>query len=256
MRILAQKLAALLLGVGLVFAGLEMGGAGSGVPRAQAADPTRFWAEGEMPQYPAMEFPLGEGMAVNGVPVRISYFQARSSVEEVRDFYVKALEDRGLVPTVDRGAQEGWTVTALAEDGRSQIVVAILSQSRGRALVFPSIVPLDAKPGPEATAAFTRGLPFGPGAAGVMVVSAKDKPGEAIVTYQEPQQSALAVAGRIRDELGKTGWTLEKFDRGQEDGIVRHVVEATRGAARRVFAVTPWPGQAVGAAVTVQVTAE
>ncbi len=254
-RILAQRVAALLLGLGLVFAGLEMGSSGTGVPRAQAADPVRFWAEGEMPQYPAMEFPLGDGLAVNGVPVRISYYQAKSTVEEVRDFYLQAFEARGLVPIAEPGVQQGWTVTALAEDGRSEIVVPILSQGRGRALVFPSIVPLGSRPSPEATAAFTRDLPLGPGAMGLMVVSAKDKPGEAIVTYQEPTEAALAVAGRIRDELGRAGWTLERFEQARPDGIVRHVVEATRGGARRQFAITPWPGQAVGAAVAVQVSA-
>ena len=252
--VFARRVAAVLLGLGLVLGGLEMGS--SGVPRAEAATPPPFWAEGEMPQYPAMEFPLGEGMSLNGVPVRISYFVAKTNVEEVRDFYLQALEERGLTAWAEPGIEDGWTVTALVEDGRSEIVIAILGHSGGQVLVFPSIVPIDSKPSPEAAAAFARDLPLGPSAMGMMVVSAKDKPRDAVVTYQEPQEPALAVAGRIRDELGRAGWSLHRFDTTKQEGFVGHVVDATKGEVRKQFTVTPWPGQAVGAAVAVVISAE
>ena len=240
-----RQAAAVILGVGLVFGGIEMGS--SGVPRAQAEPPASYWAQDEMPQYPGMEFPLGSGLAVNGLPVRVSYFEAKARPEEVRDFYVRELEGRGLEVSVKYGVAHGWDVTALSEDGRSEIAIAIMESGKKKVLVFPSIVPLDARP--DSVESMTDLLPLSSKAVGVMVVTAKDKAGEAVVTYQEPLETTPKTAGYIRDEMGRRGWSLKSFEQGPESTIL---VEVQKGGRTLHFTVVPWMGRADGSAITVQ----
>ncbi|MGC4116616.1 MAG: hypothetical protein QM765_19005 [Myxococcales bacterium] len=242
-----REAAAVLLGVGLVFGGIEMGANSSGVPQAKAQEaPRAFWVQGEMPAYPGMEYPLGDGLAVNGMPVRVSYFEAKATPEDVRDFYVRELEARGLEVGVKFGAAQGFDVSALSEDGRSEIAIAIMrSGSKGKVLVFPSIIPLDTQP--DSVESLTAELPLPKNVVGLMVVTAKDKEGEAVATYQVPLEGPLATAANIRDELGRRGWTLQKFEKAQDGGTV---VEVSKGAKKIHFTVLPWPVKQEGAGVT------
>ncbi|HEY3449155.1 MAG TPA: hypothetical protein VGK67_22550 [Myxococcales bacterium] len=242
-----RQTAAVLLGVGLVFGGVEMGSGGSGLPRAQAqAVPAAFWAPGEMPAYPGMEYPLGDGLAVNGLPLRVSYFEAKATPEDVRDFYVRELEGRGLEVGVKYGVAHGFDVTALSEDGRAEIAVAImLSGTKGKVLVFPSIIPLDARP--DSVEGLTGELPLPKTVVGLMVVTAKDKQGEAVATYQVPLESPQATAANVRDEMGRRGWSLKQFEKAPDGGTVIEVSKETR---RIHFTVLPWPVRQQGAGVT------
>jgi len=243
---LGRKLGALLLAAGLVGGALAAGAGGEGM--AQAAAPSRYWTPEEMPEYPGgLEFPLGNGMALNGVALRVSYFEAKASPDRIRDFYVTELEHRGLLPQARPGAGRGWTVTALTEDASAQVVVAILERGRAGSWVFPSIVPLDADPAP--TDVKSR-LPASEHAAAILETTSADAPRESVVTYQEPRQSAVDCASHIRSEMARRGFEVSVVETTAGE-LLSQVIEATHDSQHARFTVTGWPRAKVGAAVTV-----
>jgi hypothetical protein len=241
------------VGAALVLFGVEVGS--PSVPEARAASPLRYWNDGEMPGFPGgMEYPLGEGMAVNGVPLRMTYFEVRVDPDQLRRHYVEALEARGLVVHVTPGAGGGWTVTALSEDGRSEIVVAIMGQGAKRSLVFPSIVPLLGSPSSSESQKLLDDLPLSPAAMGALTVTSSDRPGEAVITYQEPSQLAGATATFIRDEMGRRGWRLAEFV-GPGPKHPGWTIDGGHAGQYARFQVMPWPASDVGATVAVQLAA-
>lgn len=245
-RRLLRGSAIFLLAVGLVWGGLEAGSGGEA--SAVASPPAPYWAPGEMPEYPGgLEYPLGDGIAVNGVPMRITHFEVKANPERVRDFYVDELERRGLFPSVLPGAGRGWTVSALSEDASSQIVVSILEDGRDRARVLPSIVSLGSV-APEKSP-FEAELPKSENAAGVMETTSRDRPGEATLTYQEPSVPAPATAAHIRAEMVKRGWHLSE-NAANPGPSGSEVIETTRDRMRARFTVTPWTRSSTGAVVT------
>jgi hypothetical protein len=245
-----RSLAILLLALGLVAGALAAGG---DEPQAQAVAPVRYWAPGEMPEYPGgLEYPLGEGMAVNGVEMRISYYEARADADQVRDFYVGEFEHRGLTPRVSPGVGKGWTVSALTEDATAEAVVAILQTGRARSLVLPSIVPLDSAQAEPRVA--PGDLPKSDQAAGVLETTSGDRPGEAVVTWQEPMAPARESAELIRDKMVGRGWQLAEFAT-PVGGMKSFVVEVRRAGELVRFTVSPWPRSTIGAAVTAHFSA-
>jgi len=243
--------AVVLLTLGVLAAGLQ-GGADGPAP-AQAAPPGRYWAPGEMPEFAgALEYPLGDGMAVNGVEMRISYYEARAEPEQLRDFYVEKFMEAGYLPQVTEGVSRGWSVSAPAADGRAQALVAILRTGPNRSLVLPSIVPLN--PVPTARQLGREELPTSESAVGIMQTSSRDRPGDFVVTWQEPLQSAREAAGAIRDRMVASGWTLAEFAQPplKHQG---HLLELTQAGRKASLTVAAWPGSQVGAAVTAHFSA-
>ncbi len=238
------------LGLALVALGVQAGA--PDVPKAVAASRPPLWAEGEMPEYPgALEYPLGDGMAVNGVPIRLSYLQAKVDSETLREHYLRALIQRGLAPHASPGMGGGWTVTAMTEDGRAEIVIAILGKGPRESLVFPAMVPFGTSA--DAGRGVLDDLPLSPAATAAWTVTSNDKPGEAVVTYQEPDRPAGATAAFIRDELGRRGFELVEF-RAPAGGRAEWTVEGRRGARRARLGVAAWPRAELGATVTAQVS--
>lgn len=238
-------------GASLVYLGVEAGN--TSVPEARAAAPAAYWSEGEMPGFPGgLEYPLGEGMAVNGVPLRMSYFEAKVDAETLRQHYADALEARGLEVHVMPGVGGGWNVTAISEDGRSEIVVAILGQGPKMSLVFPSIVPLGATASDAQE--LLDDLPLSPAATGALTVTSSDRPGEAIITYHEPNEPAGATATFIRDDMGRRGWELREFSR-PGDKRPQWIVEGRHAGRQGRFGIMPWPKSDTGATITVELSA-
>jgi len=245
-----RRFVPVLLGLGLVVGGLELG---SGPAPAQAATPKRYWAPGELPEFPGgLEYPLGDGLAVNGIPLRISYFEAPADAASVRDFYVDALERRDLVTRTRLGVENGWTVSALSEDGLSEIVVAIMGRGHNRSLVFPSIIPLGVRADDQDVSKETV---LTPTSIGLLRVSAADRPGESVYTYQEPNEPAYNAAIRIRDELGRRGWSLARFSPPEPGSSTKSwILEVQRDGRRVRHTLTDWSGASPGSAITVELS--
>jgi hypothetical protein len=188
-------------------------------------------------------------MAVNGIPLRISYFEAKADAASVRDFYVTELERRDLVTTVQPGVDHGWTVAALGEDGRTEIVIAIMERGHNRSLVFPSIIPLGAR---AEDVDLTKELALTDSSLGLLRVSSAERQGESILTYQEPNEAAAHAAARIRDEMGKRGWTLARFSQ-PGPGERSWIVEVHQDGRRVRSTVSDWGGASAGSAITVEI---
>ncbi len=246
---LMRALGAAAVGTGLVVAGVELGSSGVQAAQAEPEPTALYYPDGLMPEYPSsLEFPMGEGLGVNGVPVRVSHFETKDSPERVRDFYLQELARKRLLPQV-QGSANSYVVSALAESGRSQIVVAIQSQKSGHTFVFPSLIPVDGPVEPQpASAGLAQELAMSPEAVGVMVVTAKDAGGARVITYHEPALSMAAATRHIRDELKRRGWSVAEYAE-QVGDTGSGVVEATSGGTRARYTVSAMPAIRAGSTV-------
>lgn len=241
-----RAFAAVLLGLGVVAGALDMGALPSEFPLAVAAPPApRHYSEGEMPEYPgSFEFPIGEGLAMNGVPLRISHFSTGDAAERVRDYYLGEFKRFGLEPQAGKAEDGTVNVSAVARDGLTQYAVAIAPRSKG-CEVFPSAVPIDAElqgTVPDAD------VPLSPTSVGLMRVTSKSERG-GTVAYQEPQSSAGEVAAHIEETMVARGWSVEERVPGA--GGARTLV-LKRGNYRGHFTITAYRHAPKGAAVFAQ----
>src|SRR4051812_8596281 len=87
--------AALLMAAAVVAGGIELGAPGTPAAVASTnAEP--YWDGAEMPEYPgSLEFPMGEDLAVNGVPLRMSFFESDDPPARIRDHYLDAFDRAG-----------------------------------------------------------------------------------------------------------------------------------------------------------------
>jgi hypothetical protein len=242
-----QTAFAVLLGTGILAGGIQVGLPAEENPRALPAA-SRYYPIGEMPEYPgSLEFPLGDGLTINGMPIRISHFFTTDPAEKVRDFFFQELARRGLEPHQSRSGKGGYAVWALDSAAVSQILVAIVPGKR-KVDVFPSMVPIDAAP---ITGSISdEELPASENAVGMMKVEERAA-GAGVVTYQEPLLKLEQITERIRQEMGKRGWTLGSGHDGASSGASSTSIELQRGPRRASFTVTAYSSEPVGAAVTV-----
>ncbi len=239
---LRRVVASLLLAAGLIAASLDLGS--EGAPPASAAPRTAYYSDDELPAYPnAMEYPLGQDLAVNGVSFRLSHFSTPDSAERVRDYYLAFFEQMNAPAKLHRTQGGGFNITAAVAGGASHAVVAIAPR-KNVTEVFPSVFPL------QVTAADpvvddTR-VPFSPSAVGIMKVADKAGGAEAF-TWQEPSMTVQAAAAYFKDELPKRGWAVARFE--QRFGKGGAEVTATKGERKVTLHVSPYRTQAQGASV-------
>lgn len=230
--------APVLLGAALVAGAVETGS--SGAQQVHANVPSSpYYAEGLTPEYPgALEYPLGGDLRINDVALKVSHFTTDDRPETVRDFYMRELERRNLNPSVSPGAANGYTVSAMLEGGEAQFTVAIFPGKPTQ--VFPSIMPLG---GEVATSPrqFPVELPMSENAVGLTRIEDRAGMPGSFFSYHEPLASQQAVAGNIRDSLGRQGWILEQFTPGKTADVAT-VIELTRGEHRLQVTVSAMKG--------------
>lgn len=233
----------LALGAGLV--ALSLGFDSTGVPQAGAGGrPEPYYRDDELPGYPnALEYPLGDGLTVNGVPFRLSHFTTDDPAARVRDYYLAAFEKMNAPHKLFKTAGGGFTITAAVSGGASQAVVAI-APHKDVTEVFPSVFPMMAGP-PEDILGDTD-LPYSPTAVGVMKVSDKARMGD-VFTWQEPLSTVAGAMARLKEELPRRGWALTSFQPRLPKGE-GHLV-ALKGPRQVRLALTPYRSQSQGVSV-------
>lgn len=242
---LARLTGTLLLAAGLVAGSLELG-AGGPAQAVAAAPLAPYYQDDELPAYPnALEYPLGEALAVNGLPVRISHFSTPDSAERVRDFYLQAFAEQSAPHQLRRTQDGGFAVSATVAGGAAHAVV-VIAPRRDITEVFPSIFPMAVEAAPEGVADEAE-VPFSETAVGVMRVADKAAADGDALTWQEPLMSASQTAAFLRSELPKRGWTLTVSDARFGRGGAR--LEAMKAGRTATFHITPYRSQAQGATV-------
>jgi hypothetical protein len=238
-----RTLASAGVAAGLMALALKLGE----VPEVQAApySAPRLYAEGEMPSYPnVLEFPLGDGLKINGVPIRASYFTTDKPAEEVRDFYREAFKKKGLFVR-ETTSKEGFTVTGAA-GGAFATSSVIITRSGSGAQVFPAILPVEASPlrllpGEDVDVPFTKD------SIGVLDVGSTGIGGGRNVVYQEMQKISV-VEPRLTSDMQKRGWRLA--DRREiKDGLA---LQFRKGARRAFVAMQAYSGGMEGTGLAFQ----
>jgi hypothetical protein len=242
-----------LLGVGLVAAALQLGGGRE--QTAVAAPPMApYFADDELPVYPnASEYPLGDALSVNGLPMRLPHFSTGDSAVRVRDFYLEAFARMGVKTRLISTMDGGFSVSAVVSGGSGQAVVLIAPRGRTTE-VFPSVFPVAADALEPQVA--DSDVPFSPNAVGLLKLGDKaDGQGEA-VNWQEPLMKVSEAAAFVKDEMARRGWGIAQFDQhhGSKGSGAR--VVALKAGRKAVFLLTPYQHQPVGAAVVAQYATE
>ncbi len=150
----------------------------SELPRAEAADLPQF--DPLFPPYQqALIFPMGEALRVEGVPLRLGYFTAAATPQQVVDFYSAVWRRQSLTVT---GEQAASGAHASAFDGVTGVVHSISALAQGkRVLAFCSVTTLRA---PAAADPREELIPVPPGARFVEHTSSGAGPGGQLsVTY-------------------------------------------------------------------------
>ena len=244
---LARTLASALLATGLVAGSLQLGPGQA--TQASAAPPLApYYQDDELPAYPnSLEFPLGEALAVNGLPVRISHFTTGDGAQKVRDFYLQSFADVGAPSQVRHTSDGGFVVSATVGGGASQAVV-VISPRKDETEVFPSVFPMTAQ---AADAVNADGeLPFSDHAVGIVKVADKAVATGTALTWQEPLMTVSQTAAFLKDELPRRGWTVTDYSPRLLRGSA--LVKALKGERGVSFHVTPYRFQPKGASVMAQ----
>lgn len=118
---------------------------GAGEEAAAEPDGAGDFFGGAVPAYPGAKgaAPLGEGLELNGMPLRMATFVTDDPPDVVRDFYADAFAAEGLEVQSSSVAGPGAAVIAWDPERGVQRSVSILAQG-GETLVFPALVPLAA----------------------------------------------------------------------------------------------------------------
>ena len=244
MSSMIRWIGASLMGVALVAAGLGLGSSAEPTAVAQMV-PAPYYAENELPGYPnTLEFPLGDALAVNGLPVRLSHFSTKDPALRVRDFYVDFFAAQGaphkVIPTTDGG----FTVAGLVAGGKAQAVV-VISPRKLTTEVFPSVIPMSGETYGSLTP--EDDIPFSNSAVGMTRVADHGQGGAEVVNYHEPLMSVREVAAHIDGAMIRKGWQgIESSALGKKGAQAVY----TRGGQRVRFAITPYSFEPKGAAVT------
>jgi len=243
-RKMLRDVGVVLLGCGIVAGGLELGG--SRTPQAIAAAPlVPYYSEDTLPPYPnAMEFPLGEALAVNGLPIKLSHFTTPDAPMQVRDYYYAYFRAKGSLASVYPTEKGGFTVTAVVGGGRDQAVVAITPR-KGGSPVFPSLVPMDTAPGAALTPASE--LPFTEYAVGLSKTTEKGAGAGEVVTWHEPLMDKATAMAFVSNGMTERGWSAgERMEAFHKNSAQLTFHKAGRTA---VITLKPFETQPVGVSV-------
>ncbi|MFN7132768.1 MAG: hypothetical protein ACK4N5_11855 [Myxococcales bacterium] len=235
-----------LMAMGVVAGSLELGSTNTPVAIA-APPPAPYYADDELPAYPnALEFPLGESLAFNGISMRLSHFSTDDRVEKVRDFYLDRFARDGVPSQLITTSDGGYSVTGVVAGGRSKAVVLMIPRGN-RTEVFPSLLPMAAEPGqsdiPEAD------LPYSSGAVGITSVAERAGAAGQTVTYHEPLMTLGEVRIHIREEMARRGWDPVNDPVTAANRSLVHMQKDGRSVQ---FSIAPYEFEPKGAVVVAQ----
>jgi hypothetical protein len=238
---LLRALGAAALAAGILWAGMKLGE----VPEVRASPPTapdRLYGEDEMPAFPnALEFPLGEGMQLNGLPIRVSYFTTEKSAADVRDFYRKAFQGQGLVVR-ETGNVQGFTVTA-GLGGTSTTRSIVILRHEKETTVFPSVLPVEATP-MRLFHDEDVDVPFTGDSMGILDVKSAGRGGGRTVVYQEMQKMSV-VEPRMTKDMKQRGWRFSS----RQESAGGAALEFQKGSGRARVLLKPYDLERPGTGV-------
>lgn len=209
-------------------------GAGEPTEASAAPDAARYYSSDEIPAYPgAMEYPMGSDLAVNGAPIKLSYFQTKDSVDKVAGYYAEKFRRRGLKPQVQRLEDGGASVYALSRDGDRQLTVTV-STKDGLRTVFPGVIPVSGRILNGNAMKRDADVPFSPNAIGITDVTSGRENGS-VMQYVEPYFDLNAGTGHIRDTLGRKGWNLDDFKLDATGDGKSSYMSMSRGSKHMTF---------------------
>ena len=164
----------------------------------------------EIPVYPGvLENSFGDGLVVNNVPLRMSYFYTKDSLNKVANFYIKALKQKGLEPVVSENSDNNWNIYSVDLETKSQINISI-NQERGRTFVIPASMTLSGDILKNNSLKEEKLVPYSEDAVGILYVKSAEETGITL-SYIEPNFDLDMATGYIRDRLGKENWNLEQY---------------------------------------------
>ncbi len=207
-----------------------------------------LYSTSDMPAYPgSIEYPVGEDLQVNGVPIRLSYYYTKDSVDTVGNFYIKSFRQKGLDPQRTDLAENEVNIYALSNDGEHQFNISIVSE-QGQTIVFPSVISVTGELFSDSSVKATKEIPFSEDAVGVMKVASSRENGS-VVSYFEPKFDLLTGVGYIRDSMGKKNWEIEQYN-PDFDGHGNASIKFRKGNDSMIFGISKVPGRS-GVAVSV-----
>lgn len=164
----------------------------------------------EIPAYPGvLENSFGDGLVVNNVPLRMSYFYTKDSPNKIANFYIKALKQKGLEPVVSENSDNNWNIYSVNLETRSQINISI-NQERGRTFVIPASMALSEDILKNNSLKEEKLVPYSEDAVGILYVKSAEETGVTL-SYIEPNFDLDMATGYIRDRLGKENWDLQQY---------------------------------------------
>lgn len=243
---LLHRLAVALLAFAMVAGSLQLGSSDEPLAHAASGRFSPFYAEDELPAFPnALEYPLGDDLSVNGVPVRLSHFTTRTSAIEVRDFYLREFEAREVPTKLVRTKDGGFSIAGMIAGGRAQAVV-VIAPGESETDVFPSVYPFTLSEAEIAETVPDDDVPFSDGAVAIMKIADQGK-GD-VVTYQEPLLSMNAAVAHVKTQMSARGWTI----RAAESGRQLSQIELVRGPRTARINLTPYQYQPTGVSVVAE----
>jgi hypothetical protein len=134
-------------GIGTAAVALSVASVRSELPRAEAAALPSF-----DPLFPTFDraaiYPMGEAMRLGGVPLRLGYFTAKATPQQVVDYYSAFWRRQSLVVTGDGDAKSSH---ASGFDGVTGVVHSISAMAQGdRVLAFCSVTSIQGMGKPDA----------------------------------------------------------------------------------------------------------
>ena len=243
---LLNRLAVAILAFAVVAGSLQLGSTDEPLAHAASGRFSPYYADDELPAFPnALEYPLGESLSVNGVPVRLSHFSTRTPAIEVRDFYLREFEARGVPTRVVKSADGGYSVSGMVAGGAAQAVVVIAPGEQATD-VFPSIYPFALSEAELAATVADEDVPFSDGAVAIMKIADQGK-GD-VVTYQEPLLSMNQAVGHVKTQMTARGWSVTAAESGRK----LSQIELARGPRTARINLTPFQYQPTGVSVVAE----
>lgn len=243
---LLHRLAVVLIAFALVAGSLQLGATDEPVAYAASGRFSPYYSEDELPAFPnALEYPLGDNLSVNGLPMRLSHFSTRTSAVEVRDFYLQEFEARGVSTKVVKTADGGFSLSGMISGG-SALAVVVISAAGEETEVFPAIYPFALSEDDIAETVPDEDVPFSNGAVGIMKIG--DQGQGQVVTYQEPLLSMNAAVEHVKTQMVARGWSI----RAAEAGRKLSQIELVRGAQTARINLTPYQSQPTGVSVVAE----
>jgi hypothetical protein len=235
------------LAVGLFCGSIFLGTPHEGRAAAKPTEPKRgLYADGEMPQFPnVLEFPLADGLELNGTPVRVSYFVTPRAAEDVRDFYQAEFARASKMPVDVKKIDQGYYLSVFVP-ASSMVRSVTIRREGAQTIAFPSVVPLGTAPtrmfpgeDPE--------VPYGPTSMASSDVLSNGEGAGRIVVFHDSERIG-AVRARVDQWMKAHGWTAA--GRGKKDAAAY-----TRPGKRASVFLKAFDNDAVGTSVVYEIDA-